>query len=333
MSENVLVKRNAKIDLSRLFFAICVIAIHTHPFQDVSDITFYIFTETIPRVAVPFFFCVMGYYFIDRLKKGKSAKAYFKGMLITYSVWSLIFAIINMIIYLSEKMPFNEILITLVKGYFFYGTNEHLWFFPAAFISMFVIYVFYKLKIHNLLIPIGLVVYAVTVISTAYSNVILPSLGNLDYNTLRTLGVALPFMSIGILLNNLNSKKINKLASISLIIIFAVIYFAEKFAFYYNDFGRNSVNVFSLYFLVLFVVKFLLDNPESRLDKYLNITRRMSGLIYYFHPVVMAIVNFITNLFIKSEHQTLVFLLTTFLSILITKYICKYNNKITKLFF
>lgn len=48
-------ERNSSIDIFRYICAIMVIAIHTHPFMEISEKCGYVFTQITPRIAVPFF--------------------------------------------------------------------------------------------------------------------------------------------------------------------------------------------------------------------------------------------------------------------------------------
>ena len=54
------------VDCFRLVAALLVVAIHTSPLADYSEIGDFIFTRIIARVAVPFFFMVSGFFVISR---------------------------------------------------------------------------------------------------------------------------------------------------------------------------------------------------------------------------------------------------------------------------
>ena len=62
-------QRNNSIDIFRLICAVLVIIIHTRPFEDQNELLGYIVVQILPRIAVPFFFCVSGYYYFHALKK------------------------------------------------------------------------------------------------------------------------------------------------------------------------------------------------------------------------------------------------------------------------
>lgn len=59
----VLQKENSTIDIVKLFFAYCVIAIHTVLFLDVNEGLYWFNNHMIWRLAVPFFFLTSGYFF------------------------------------------------------------------------------------------------------------------------------------------------------------------------------------------------------------------------------------------------------------------------------
>lgn len=56
--------RNNSIDIFRMFCAITIVMIHTKFLYDVNFDLGYFFRHVASRVAVPFFFCIMGYYYI-----------------------------------------------------------------------------------------------------------------------------------------------------------------------------------------------------------------------------------------------------------------------------
>lgn len=66
MEELNVKQRNCSIDLFRYVCAIMVVAIHTNPFTDVDAELGYIFTQIVPRIGVPFFFAVAGYFYIAK---------------------------------------------------------------------------------------------------------------------------------------------------------------------------------------------------------------------------------------------------------------------------
>lgn len=61
------------IDIFRMIAAILVIGIHTWPFADFGEIPELLFTRTIARIAVPFFFMASGFFLFGKGdEKGRS---------------------------------------------------------------------------------------------------------------------------------------------------------------------------------------------------------------------------------------------------------------------
>lgn len=63
METQALQKENTAIDIAKLFFAYCIIAIHTVLFLDVHHGLWWFNNHMIWRLAVPFFFLTSGYFF------------------------------------------------------------------------------------------------------------------------------------------------------------------------------------------------------------------------------------------------------------------------------
>ena len=102
-------KRNNSIDIFRLVCALLVVAIHTHPFADINEYVGYFCTSVLTRIAVPFFFCVSGYYYVEKLEKIglRAFKDTSKKILKIYIVWSIIYSVINVIQYINSGANIN----------------------------------------------------------------------------------------------------------------------------------------------------------------------------------------------------------------------------------
>ena len=64
-------KRNNSIDIFRLICSIMVIMIHVSPFIEINESIGFFFSTIFPRIAVPFFFAVSGYFYHKKLEKSK----------------------------------------------------------------------------------------------------------------------------------------------------------------------------------------------------------------------------------------------------------------------
>lgn len=137
--------RNNAIDLLKILMAILVISIHTITPDGVFD---YLLTQSVARVAVPFFFIAAGYYFTANPRSVDIKKAVFRlaTLYIAWCVFYLPFEISD----ISTK-PFSasgylwESLYIFVKGW------RHLWFMPALILGIAVYYLLHSSKKVNII--------------------------------------------------------------------------------------------------------------------------------------------------------------------------------------
>lgn len=83
--------KNYSIQLFRLISSIMVVAIHTYPFVEVNKNIAFGVNEVLSRVAVPFFFCLAGYFYIKNKDKENYLKNYIIKILKIYVVWGAIY--------------------------------------------------------------------------------------------------------------------------------------------------------------------------------------------------------------------------------------------------
>lgn len=110
--------RNCSIDIFRYVCAVLVVGIHTHPLSDFNYEAGYIFSDIVPRIAVPFFFAAAGYFYIQKLESGKK--------------------------------PF---LASCAYRFLVTGTYEHFWFFPALLFAVCFTTLLFQLGGKRLLVP------------------------------------------------------------------------------------------------------------------------------------------------------------------------------------
>ncbi len=120
------------IDIFRMIAAILVIGIHTWPFADFGEIPELLFTRTIARIAVPFFFMASGFFLFGKGdEKGRSG--FLKKTSILYGVSILLYLPVNIYSgYFKEPSLFYNI----IKDLIFDGTFYHLWYLPASILGM-----------------------------------------------------------------------------------------------------------------------------------------------------------------------------------------------------
>ena len=159
--------RNCSIDIFRYICAIMVVAIHTHPFTEVSANVEFVFSQVFSRIGVPFFFAVAGYFYTQKLDKNqKPFFPYIKRILITYFIWSCIYYFIDFI----QGGYKNIIAFFENSAYMFFvtGSHYHFWFFPALIFAVCFTTFLYKIKCQRLLIPLSIVLYCIGVLGCSY---------------------------------------------------------------------------------------------------------------------------------------------------------------------
>lgn len=334
-------KRNCSLDIFRYVCALLVVAIHVHPLMDVNGSIGYAATYVIPRIAVPFFFVVSGYYFIQNLCNNNSVFKTIKKMLSIYIVWSFIYLCIDIFKSTSASVSLNIILKESILKFFIFGSYYHLWFFPALFFAMAAVFIAHKFKFLKLLFIISLIFYIIGCIGCSWYEIgdKIPFISNIiklhEFNIIRrVLLMGLPFFMIGYLLNIFKSKYetlINK--KLVLILIITLICFLAEILFVIKQgFQQNIILTFFLYPLITILTIILLKNPLQQFQNIAHKTRIMSNFIYCAHPLIIVLMSIIfqkTGITIK---ETLTYIIVCFITTAVGYTIAKtdkfYINKL-----
>lgn len=334
--ENNMIKkeqRNNSIDVFRYICAIMVVCIHSHPFYEFSPQFSYIVSNIFPRIAVPFFFCISGFYFFQHIADDKEYyKKYINRLLLTYSIWSLIYLSLQFVSWRGGQQPLSVFLMQSIKNFVIYGVEGHLWFFPALIFSVIIATIIYLNGFEKVLIPSSIILYIIGVLGGSYTKIgsaipILNVLYGLDsFDTIRRIFLmGYPFFVSGLLINkykskimNVSSKKMTALLSGSFVLWIIEIALILK-----NNLGKEIIITFGLYFLLLSTVSFLIRNPLPQYVKLGYRCRHLANFTYYSH-IFFGIL--ITH-FLGDISPTLYFILIIIIPALICTMIMKINNK------
>lgn len=138
-------KNLSSIDYAKLFFAFCIIFIHTDILGGNSNYIGYVTCQGLLRIAVPFFFITSGYFYFSVMQKNK-IKKWFSHNIKTYALWTLLYLpiILGLVGFIRAGKPLATDLTYLslnaVFGFW------HLWFFPALIVSALLTLLLAKLK-------------------------------------------------------------------------------------------------------------------------------------------------------------------------------------------
>lgn len=174
------------IDAMRIIAMICIVLIHTDPFQGINAygnaINFGV--KTTARFGVPFFFITSGYFFALKATQRDHASYVSKQTrkLISLYLFGLVLTIPT---FLSRQLAqaardgrsvrttaLNELAeyATPIK-FLYYGTSvsEILWFIPALLFSFLLVYVFVLVGKANYVLPVSLGFHLVGLLGTSYT--------------------------------------------------------------------------------------------------------------------------------------------------------------------
>lgn len=337
--DSKLVSRNSSIDFFRYICAIMVIAIHTKPFTDVNGNLGFIFSEITTRVGVPFFFCVSGYYYIQKLENGRPLNKYLIKLMLPYVVWSCVYFLLDFIQWGHEDL--SSFAFNCIYGFFISGSYYHFWFFPALIYSVILTTIIFKSKLKKLLIPISIVLYIFGCIGCAYYkiSVNIPVFGKLfesQYFDLirRILLMGFPFFISGYVVFKLNShfsKNFSQIKSLSAIFISTLLWLSEIYIVCKFEIQKNIVITLFLYPLLVAIMLYLVNYPHRELYKISNHTGVIANFAYYSHPLLIVIINKIYSTVLNDGiSETTMFILVVIIATLLGYILSCSQNKIIR---
>src|SRR5690606_23055977 len=139
------VKANANyvgLDYFKIVAAVLVIAIHTGPLMSYSEYADFLLTSILARLAVPFFFMVSGFLLFRKIAS-KPDEA--KDILRSYAFRIGLIYIISTLLYVPLNLYAGHYaegisLFSLLSDLIFNGTFYHLWYLPALFVGVYIVY-------------------------------------------------------------------------------------------------------------------------------------------------------------------------------------------------
>lgn len=319
-----------------------VVCIHTHPFSGSNAVLEYIFSQIVPRIAVPFFFAVSGYFYISNIISGRdNTKAYLKRTIKTYSFWSIIYFFLKALLFFkntySGAISFIEFVVTYIIDFIFYGSWYHFWFFPALIISVILTYVLYKRVGLKWLFVISILLYTLGCIGCSYYTlgIRIPFLNILfksNYFTAirRVFLMGFPFFTAGGMVKCLYDRfYYNKTKKWQAVCFSVILWLAEIFLVIGLKLQQNIFITFGLFVLVIETLLFLLTHPMSDCAGMGNIARKLANFTYYSHPFVIKVLSAVLGIQSKGNLITLSVILITFVTAIC---LARLNNKFFNVF-
>lgn len=322
--------RANSIDIFRLVCALLVVVIHTAPFYEVNASFGFIVNQVFPRIAVPFFFTVAGFYYVQALLEGKRIFVkYITKTLRTYLFWSLFYFSIRFFELILRQEVGVEVLLSFIKScclnFCLYGSYYHFWFFPALLFSVVIVTLFFKIKGLNFIFVLSIVFYIIGSLGCSYYQLAIeiPVLSFLVQSKWfelirRILLMGLPFFCLGGILN-IKKKwwdKIKIKMQWIVMLGITILFFLEIAIVVSTNIYENIVLTFFLYPLVGWVFIILYNNPLRQAQKIGVVSRSYANFIYYIHPAIILGVERLSFMIFKLEcPRTFLFLIVLGISI------------------
>lgn len=319
--------KKINIDHIRLIAAFMIIAIHTYPLTCFGDLTDYIFTRIIFRIAVPLYLMITGYYILNLSLNNKSVLVnHIKKITKIYLISILIY---GLFIIKYIKNPIYLITNLLFQGFFY-----HLWYFPAIILGLIITFLIIKYIPKKWQIIMVSLLYLIGVLGDNYYGFIsdisvFSSFYNLtNYFTgyTRNFIFYVPiFLMLGYKIS-LEEKTLEKSKNISMIIKLTILMLIEGVIIYFLGSPKHTSMYIFLPTLSYFILKYLITNNTSTQDK---VARELATFIYIIHPFIIIIVTKLKV--INILNNSLVFyLVVSILSYILSKSIYTILKKLKR---
>ena len=327
------------IDFMRVICAILVVIVHTQS-KGGDGVVEYTLTQIIPRVAVPFFFMISGYFLSLSLTKKHDIRIifkYLKRIIATYILWSMIYYIVTIQYNLRNNISIAKVTKHFIINCFSIGSSYQLWYFPALILSVFVFMFFYKMNKLNLLIGLSIILYMIGLFGSSYYRIGIknPTL-NLLYSSSqftpisRVFLMGIPFFLLGHIMN-IHKKYLIKISIRRswIITIALIVGFLIEIAFVKNmGISKGFTVTAFLYLLTGGIFILCIKNPMINILKHSMKLRYISNYTYYSHPLYIKFVDiFFSKMFKQSLAHLPEVMIVCFLTTITVIIILKVNNK------
>lgn len=314
----------AKLDWMKLLCAFMVIGIHTNPFQEISEVYNYIFSNVICRIAVPIFAVASSFLFYMKEDDTFIKLAKFeKHILKIYIVWSIIYFPLTLIIN-SGVMDWKN----YFKDFFWNGSFSHLWYLPGIALAMLFVNFGLGILSDKVIFLICLLLYMIGACGDTYSY----CADGLFYEMLKpymnimiTTRNGIFFLPIWVMFGKIISEykkadlKIPGCTTMSTGILCAI--FVLEGIWNIDKSHVDTNYYFSLLLLVPVLFIKLVDIVQTTgtiTERYSPCARKVSMLVYYSHYFILYTINYaFRNIgYEYQKHNGIVFILAILISVL-----------------
>ncbi len=293
----------SNLDYAKWVCALLVIVIHTTPLEGISEVAAFYLHDVLARVAVPLFFAISGFGFFGKLRycDGKIARCkenrvrlfqYLRSIFLLYIVWSAVYFIYR----LPEWYQSGWWGWTLVKdyliGFLFRGSHYHLWYLLSLLYAVPILYILLSFMSRRrfafLVLPLWLVECALTPYSWLGVEQV-PSL----VQVVSTIPVpvhavfrTVPLLGMGMFAGcQRQTGRAGKYATPAC--VFGALWVVEASLLYFSPLRKSTMVVTSTLFFTYFLLRTLLQAPQSCRTDVGKVLRYGSIVVYCAHPLIL----------------------------------------------
>lgn len=299
-------QRNYSLDVCRLVAAVWIVTCHADIFIECDEGIYQFFARFIPRVGVAFFFGMSGYYYLKSIEKKGIFQKQMCSLLKVYTAWSVVYYLASFVVnVVMGDEPIGQFLVERVVFFVTRGSYSHFWFFTAIIYATILSTLFYKLlgqKGLRILTYVSLVFFVIGNLGSSYYEIgmripILSRVISADRDAFEVFRgifcMGLPYYMMGYFLNQWEEKllQMEKGKIRNLFIIVAGLYFGESFllsnVWKWYQYPEVFITLYPFAFIILAV---LLRNPKPEWKSFAGIAKRLSGYMYYIHPLLILMI-------------------------------------------
>ncbi len=303
-NQSISTGRFAGFDILKAVSAFLVVIIHSHLPQEI-----YCIIEPITRIAVPIFFMISGYFYIDTWNKSRTSQQIqklfklFVSSNLLYACWSLLWSYVYDAIYISNGLKeYIQSLLNVSTWIKFIFLNNspfgiHLWYIGALLYVLIIAFFIKKFNADKLMYIVVPLLIIFNVLAGKYS----VSLFQTDFGrtgTCNFLFMGLPLFYCGVFIrklkekNQLPSYKTTVVCSMILILLSVVenLIGTKFLSFAHSDGDLYLTTVPLAFFIICYFIRAYENKALNRIEKIIsNIGREYSLSIYICHIIILGI--------------------------------------------
>ncbi len=337
-------QRNYSLDVVRLFAALAVVVCHTDVFIENGGVLYQFVSRYSPRVSVAFFFAISGYYYIKSIEKKGIFKKQMKSLLLAYLAWTVVYYAASFVdnIILGDG-DIGTFVIERVIFFFTEGSYPHFWFFVALIYSVVFVTIFNRFggkKGVFALTVLSMILFAIGNLGSSYYvvganipglNILYGEYQDVFFILRGIFCMGLPYFMMGYWINVLEDKILTMDGRKFWVLygVSSLLYVAEILLLATVINGTERPEVFiMLYPMAFMVMAMLLRNPMPGWGKAAPFCKRMSGYIYYVHPLLILIFGLLAEMLSLPLPSYLLYILVIAVAMISGTILMKLSEKI-----